>query len=258
MRDPDEGLHADGTIRTGASADRIREPFTQLLVDVAAGVRERAPDASVHVYGSVATGQANAPTSDVDLLTIGLSSDDAAELTERFTRRYAGVCRGVEVGAARDDDFVGDRDEAYGNRVFLRHYCVLLAGPDRDRSTQPFAGDLRAARGFNGDIGRHRDRWATQLDTVAPTILGRRIARKTLLAAAAIVSVHDRTWTTDRTIAARRLGVVDPILDAGLAELLAWSADVETADETGVRSALQDVVDPIVRRFSDEIGLWDG
>lgn len=256
MRDPDEGLDADGSIRTGASADRIREPFAQLLVDVAAGVRERAPDASVHVYGSVATGQAIAPTSDVDLLTIGLPSHDAAELTELFSRRYASVCRGVEVGAAADDDFVGDRDEAYGNRVFLRHYCVLLAGPDRDRSTEPFAGDVRAARGFNGDIGRHRDRWRAQLGSVEPAALGRRIARKTLLAVAALVSVQDATWTTDRPIAAQRLGEIDPSVAGDLAELLGWSDGRTEAAPDDVRRMLDVVVDEIVRRFADEIGLW--
>ncbi len=36
-------------------------------------------------------------------------------------------------------------DEAYGNRVFLRHYCLPLAGPDRLRGTAAFRADARAA-----------------------------------------------------------------------------------------------------------------
>ncbi|MCM0638919.1 hypothetical protein [Cellulomonas wangsupingiae] len=40
-----------------------------------------------------------------------------------------------------------------------------------------------------------------------------RVARKTLLAVAGLVSVHDHTWTTDRSRAVRRWCEIEPALD---------------------------------------------
>jgi hypothetical protein len=62
---------------------------------------------------------------------------------------------GVEVAAATSADLAGDTDAACGYRVFLRHYCVHLAGPDPSAGLPAFPADARAARGFNGDIGQH-------------------------------------------------------------------------------------------------------
>jgi hypothetical protein len=59
------------------------------------------------------------------------------------------------------------------------------------------------------------------------------VARKTLLAVAGIVSVHDRTWTTDRELAARRWAAVDPARAAGLTTLLDWSDDRASAGAAG-------------------------
>jgi predicted nucleotidyltransferase len=84
--------------------------------------------ASLYVYGSVANGTARPGSSDVDLLSIDLP--DASLLGQRLSARYVGICRGVEVAAATVADLSGDTDAAYGYRVFLRHYCVHLAGPD--------------------------------------------------------------------------------------------------------------------------------
>lgn len=96
------------------------------------------------------------------------------------------------------DDFVGESDEAYGNRVFLKHYCVRLAGPDIAAAWPACKADARAARGFNGDIARHAARWREATSNRS----ARRIARKTLLALAGLVSVQEGIWTTDRRTAA--------------------------------------------------------
>ena len=109
-------------------------------------------------------------------------------------------CRGVEIAAAAAVDLAGDTDAAYGSRVFLRHYCVHLAGPDPSAGLPAFPAGARAARGFNGDIGQHVRRWRQELESraVVADLLGTRTARKTLLAAAGLVSVRDRTWTIPR------------------------------------------------------------
>ena len=256
MTDPYEGMAPDGTIETGARRDRVAAIFEPVLSD--AVVLLGAGDAALYVYGSVVNGSARPGSSDVDLLTIGFR--DAATLGERLSARYADRTRGVEVAAAGAADYLGDTDEAYGNRVFLRHYCVHLTGPDPSITLPRFPADARAARGFNGDLDRHLRRWQQALTagTAAPEVLGVRVARKTLLALAGLVSVHDHTWTTDRSRAVRRWGEIEPGLAAPLERLHSWTQGTDRPTLRHVEEAVADdgIVAAIVERFSSMVGLW--
>lgn len=256
MRDPLEGLTAAGLIRTGADRARIPQRFLTLLDVAVDRIRATAPEATVYLYGSVATGTARPPESDVDLLTIGLYADIAAAIGRELSIEFTDVCRGVDIAAGTPEDFHGDSDEAYGGRVFLHHYCVHLAGSDLDRATAGFPGDRRAARGFNGDIAVHAARWRRDLGGSDTTVLARRVARKTLLSVAGLVSIHDATWTTDREHAARRWQQIHPELAHGLDELVAWSSPPATADPARVAARLDTTVDQIVHQFAHDIGLW--
>lgn len=256
MADPGEGVAADGTILTGARRCRVPAAFEPVLADAVACLG--GSGASLYVYGSVANGTVRPGSSDIDLLSIGLP--EAETVGQGLSARYARLCRGVEIAAAEAADFVGEADQAYGNRVFLRHYCVHLAGPDPSDGLRAFPADARAARGFNGDIARHCRRWRQRLEsrTVAVDQLGIRVARKTLLAVAGLVSVHDHTWTTDRSRAARRWGEIEPGLAAPLGQLLSWVNAERRPSPEEVHSALADdgVVAAIVDRFGSLIGLW--
>lgn len=254
MADPREGVTPDGLIVTGVRRDRVPSVFEPVLAYVLGRV---APDVSVYAYGSVANGTASVPTSDVDLLTIGLPAADASALGAAASAAFAEVCRGVEIVAATPDDYVGEGDEAYGNRVFLRHYCLHLAGPDPSVGQPGFSADARAARGFNGDIERLLSRWRAALGRDDAGALARRIARKSLLAVAGLVSVHDGTWTTDRTAAAARWGEIEPSLGPGLARLLTLcDGGGATEEETAALLAAGGVVERIAMRFAADIGLW--
>lgn len=258
MADPWEGLAADGTIVTGADRSRVPVEFEPLLAEAAALASECR--ASLYVYGSVANGTVRPGLSDVDLLSVGLADPPTAGRV--LSARYAGLCRGVEISAATAADLVGDSDAAYGFRVFLRHYCVHLAGPDPSAAFPAFPADARAARGFNGDIAGHLRRWrqALESETAAEDLLGVRVARKTLLAVAGLVSVHDRTWTTDRARATRRWGEIEPDLVAPLGELLSWAMAERRPASGEVRLTLAGdaIVAAVVDRFASLIGLWPG
>jgi uncharacterized protein len=56
VADPDEGIAADGTIRTGAQRDRVPALFEPVLTDAVAILAESG--ASLYVYGSAANGTA--------------------------------------------------------------------------------------------------------------------------------------------------------------------------------------------------------
>jgi uncharacterized protein len=253
--DPWEGVAADGTIVTGADRGRVPAVFAPVLADAAAFASECG--ASLYVYGSVATGAVRVGSSDVDLLSIGLP--DALGVGRLLSARYADLCRGVEFAAATAEDLVGETDAAYGFRVFLRHYCVHLAGPDLSVGLPAFPADARAARGFNGDIARHLRQWRRALESQTPeSNVGIRAARKTLLAVAGLVSVQDRTWTTDRARAARRWGAIEPRLAAPLGQLLSWATAQRSPASGEVRPALAEggIVAVVAERFASLIGLW--
>ena len=256
MHDPLEGLTESGKIRTGVSRTRIPGRYTPLLDAAIKTIIEAVPEASIYLYGSVATGTAQVPDSDVDLLAVGVPAEAASSIADALSDEFADLCRGVEIGAAAAGDFAGTTDETHGNRVFLHHYCVLLAGAEVDRATLPFSGDHRAARGFNGDIGRHLESWRERVNELDAKILGRRAARKTLLAVAGLVSVHDSTWTTDRHRAAARWGELHPDLAGGLDELLDWSSQRTRPTDDRVTRHLDTTIGQIVDQFIADIGLW--
>jgi uncharacterized protein len=255
MADPEEGVAPDGTIRTGARRDRVPAAFEPVLADAVAFLGNSG--ASLYVYGSVANGTVRPGSSDVDLLSIGLPG--SAVLGRRLSERYADRCRGVDVAMVTAAELAGDTDASYGWRAFLRHYCVHLAGPDPAAALPAFPADARAARGLNGDLGWDQRRWRQTLDSgTAADELGVRVARKTLLAVAGLVSVHDRTWTTDRLRAVRRWGECEPGLAVQLARLLSWATRERRPAPREVASALADdgIVSMIAERFDRLIGLW--
>ncbi|MCP4307425.1 MAG: hypothetical protein GY788_21645 [bacterium] len=256
MHDPNEGITPDGTIITGASRARVASAF-EPVIDAAISATARHPDVSLYLYGSAATGVAVIPTSDVDLVSIGLSTAAASGASTALSARFAAISRGVDVGAAQPSHYEGDSDESYGNRVFLRHYCVYLAGPDRHSSLPAFAADAKAARGLNGDIARYATRWREDLLGGAdPHPLSRHVARKTLLAVAGLVSINDHTWTTDRSSAALRWATLRPQLAEDLETLARWSTGDATGDQEAIRTMLDGAVNTIVAEFASTIGLW--
>ena len=258
MRDPTEGLTATGTIVTGARRDRVPAPFEPVLARAGSAVRAAYPSGSLYVYGSVATGQAELARSDVDLVTIGIADEVAAVIGAELSEVFGDICRGVEIAGAQPGDFKGSSDEAYGNRVFLRHYCVHVAGPVYPVDLAGFPGDARAVRGFNGDIAQHAQRWHTDLDATASNTcdLARRVARKTLLAVAGLVSVHDRTWTTDRSAAALRWAQIEPLTATGMEQLLGWTDAVADVSASTVRETLDDTIQSVITAFASAVGLW--
>jgi predicted nucleotidyltransferase len=257
LHDPLEGIGGDGTIVTGARHARIAPDFRPVLESALERLRNAGGAPSLYVYGSVATGMARVGSSDVDLVTLGFDAGVARKLAAELSEEYRGLCRSVELGPAQWSDYEGPGDEAYGNRVFLRHYCVHLAGLDFASTLPNFAADSAAARGFNGDIHLLASRWRAELAESDPDLLGRRVARKTLFAVAGLVSIHDGTWTTDRVAASRRWSEVKPGLAAELATLVAWG-DVlpPTPTKSDIQAVLESVIPDVVDEFRDRIGLW--
>jgi uncharacterized protein len=251
MHDPREGVTPDGLIRTGATHDAIVPAWTPVLQDAVAAVAGRA---SLYVYGSVATGCAVVPASDVDLLSVGLPAHEAKRIAADLSVRYSARCREVSIAPAAWAELEAASDEGHGLRVFLRHYCVHLAGDDPADELPAYPADRRAARGFNGDIAQHLRRWELEADNGADVgRLATRIARKTLLAVAGLVSMRDATWSTDRRTSARRWNELEP--GAPVEALVGW-LETPPSDRAAIHEVIEGPVTEIVRSFRSEIGLW--
>jgi hypothetical protein len=252
VHDPWEGVTPDGMIRTGASRRAIAARYDPVLRAAIDAVADRG---SLYVYGSVATGTARVPTSDVDLLTIGVPRPEASQIATDLSVRFRDRCREVSIGPASWEDHGADTDEGYGLQVFLRHYCVHLGGADPAADLPEHPADARAARGFNGDIARHRARWLVGLEEGRDVArLGTRIARKTLLAVAGLVSMRDATWSTDRRGCAARWAELEP--DPHFGTLVAW-LDAPPQDPEEIHRVLLGPVAGVIEAFESDIGLWD-
>jgi hypothetical protein len=252
-------------IRTGVAPDCIPAAFVPIIAAAIARFEDwrvdgsAGEDAALLLYGSVATGMARVGASDVDLIALGVDPAAAAALGSELGERFGELCCSAEIGTGDIDGHLGADDESYGARVFLRHYCVLLAGRDPVPGSSSYAGDIAAARGLNGDIGHALEAWRRDYAANAnPASLRRGIARKTLLAIAMLASIRDRTWTTDRQEGADRWRRHRPDLADALATLLAWS-DGECADLAAVAAMLppDGVIERVVADYAADIGLWD-
>ena len=146
-RDPAEGVDADGYLVTGAAVANIPPAYQRVIADCVAALTAYPELDGLYLYGSVATGQARPPDSDLDLLALWTSPADASATAAALSARHAAVVREVGLAEASVDSLSDDAD-----RCFLKHYCVPLAGRDR-RDDLPRCRPSRAlALGFTGDL----------------------------------------------------------------------------------------------------------
>lgn len=209
--DPDEGLDADGFLVTGAARERVPAAYEPVLADA---VAELGGDRvhGLYVYGSVATGRARPPSSDVDLLVLATEPVDVSSVRTRLSTRYAALAREVApVVMTLQELRAGVADQA-----FLRHYCVLLAGTAV--GLPRFRPSRALVEGFSGDLHAAIDGWLSTLD-------GRGAARALLLAAATRESLAHGGWTTDRATAARLVRAHHPEWTSDVDRAVRWTTD---------------------------------
>jgi predicted nucleotidyltransferase len=235
--DPDEGLDADGYLTTGVARDRVPPAYEPVLADAVARLRATLGDRlhGLYLYGSVATGRAVAPDSDVDLLALCTTLAGLPEVEnigKKLSTRHAELVREVAVARATLAELRSDDDAGLGNRAFLKHYCVCLDGVDL-RPDLPRCRPSRAlAAGFTADL-------AADLAGVRAYQqgAGRRAARRLLLAAAVLESVAHGGWTTDRATGAALVTLHHPEWTDDVDRALRWSAG-RPADPAEVRDFL--------------------
>jgi hypothetical protein len=227
-RDPAEGVDADGYLVTGASLAAVPIGYQPVVVDCVDSLTAAFGDRldGLYLYGSVATGQARPPESDLDLLAVWTSTVDAGAVRSTvaaLSTRHSAVVREVGLAEATLESLNGEAD-----RCFVKHYCVPLAGRDL-RATFPRCRPSRAlADGFNDDLESVVHRLRSTVDDARSAAdrvaAARKAARRLLLAVATIESVSHATWSTDRATGAALLVQHHPEWTDVARRALDWSA----------------------------------
>lgn len=90
----------------------------------------------LYVYGSVATGQARPPRSDLDLYAVTRQPAVAAcrSVGHVLSGQFAGTVRGVGISTVVLDAVWADDAAGQAERCFIRHYCRARPAPAAARS----------------------------------------------------------------------------------------------------------------------------
>lgn len=231
----------DGTITTGAAPGRIPPVYAVLVDDAVETLSGALGDTlhSLYLYGSVATGQARPPGSDLDLIVVleHLVPEVVGAAAGELSGRHRHLVREVGIGSV--DVATLNRGDATGHaeRCFLKHYAVHLAGSDLRLAYPPCQSTAQLAAGFNGNLctvlAETRRRLASEDDEGARAELAARVCRKILMAAATLLSVRDGDWSTDRSEAVELVRRHAPDLGALAADALRWCDSTPPADTNG-------------------------
>jgi len=216
-RDPAEGVDADGYLVTGAALVNIPPAYRPVVDDCVAALTAFPELDGLYLYGSVATGRARPPDSDLDLLALWTSTVDVSATVATLSARHAAVVREVGLAEAGVESLADEAD-----RCFLKHYCVPLAGRDRRADLPRCRPSRRLALGFAGDLPVLLRSIADTAPT--PEVAARRAARRLLLGVATIESASHGTWTTDRATGAALLSRHHPEWTDVAGRALAMSA----------------------------------
>jgi hypothetical protein len=216
-RDPAEGVDADGYLVTGAARANIPPAYRPVVDDCVAAMTAFPELDGLYLYGSVATGRARPPDSDLDLLALWTSTVDVSATVATLSARHAAVVREVGLAEAGVESLADEAD-----RCFLKHYCVPLAGRDRRADLPRCRPSRRLALGFAGDLPVLL---RSIVDTApTPEVAARKAARRLLLGVATIESASHGTWTTDRATGAALLSRHHPEWTDVAGRALAMSA----------------------------------
>jgi predicted nucleotidyltransferase len=240
-----EGLDGDGFIVTAVGADMIPVAYRPVLAACVTVLRARLADlVVVYLYGSVATGRARQPESDVDLLIVladqaehGVIDGIAVELSDRFRD----VAREVGLAVVTLAELWADDLDGLGVRCFIKHYCVPVDGDD----VRPLLAACRAspevAWAFNHNTAvavADAQRCLAQARTAEEVRqVCRRVARKVTLSATSLASIVESTWTTDRRRAAEIITLRYPHWTLAAADALRWCS-APTSSRAAVRAFL--------------------
>ncbi|WP_420863219.1 hypothetical protein [Algirhabdus cladophorae] len=203
------GVDDEGFIKTEVMASKIQVPYFKLVEDVKNRLGHVTGNQlhGLHLYGSVVTGKAQVPTSDLDVLVV-LRQQPTETLTSQIktaeaalSQKYSHIARDVAVGITFPKEIDAD---LYGIGCFIKHLCVCVLGEEMQASLPRFKPTQQVAKAFNGDFEKVREKYLSQLETTPPEGISRlseQISRKFIRTGFSLVTAREQSWTTDPQMA---------------------------------------------------------
>jgi len=160
---------------------------------------------SIYLYGSVGTGKARSPSSDLDLLVVlhtkpspGTKSD-ISMLEAILSKKYQKLFREVGITITYKSLCVKSK-ESYGWRFFLTVLCDRMYGPKLYTTEMKFFPSKKLARNLHGDIRTNIEAASKKIrnaDPVPARLQSRSIMKKIIRTGFSIVMEQENLWTVD-------------------------------------------------------------
>ena len=160
---------------------------------------------SLYLYGSVATGKAKSPTSDLDILVILNEPVTEAlnagfvELGENLSQKYIELFREVGIGVT-DINEVLHGEDPLGWRFFMQVLCVKMYGEELYDEVKEFRPTTKLARELQSDLTRVLKSAIEKIEKLSGAkqkLTIRAAMKKIIRAAFGLVMERENYWTVD-------------------------------------------------------------
>lgn len=160
---------------------------------------------SIYLYGSVATGKAKSPTSDLDLVVVlkekptSKFKSELKELEKSLSKKYQKAFREVGFAITYKNEVLRGK-EAFGWRFFLTILSVKIFGDNLFQKEMKFSPSRKLARNLHSDIEKNIEETKKKIknaNSEEAKLQIKSIMKKIIRTAFSIVMEDENYWTTD-------------------------------------------------------------
>lgn len=193
-------------IKKEVALKKIPEKYKPIVADVKSELLEFSDKLhSIYLYGSVATGKAKSPTSDLDLVVVLKTKptselkSELKELEKTLSKKYQKTFREVGFAITYKNEVLRGK-EAFGWRFFLTILSVKIFGDNLFHKEIKFSPTKKLARNLHLDISKNIQEAMRKIkssnDDEAKLQI-KSIMKKIIRTAFSIVMEKENYWTTD-------------------------------------------------------------
>jgi predicted nucleotidyltransferase len=160
---------------------------------------------SIYLYGSVATGKAKSPTSDLDLVVVLKAKPtpklkaQIKELELSLSKKYQDVFREVGFAVTYKNEILRGK-ESYGWKFFLKVLSVKIFGDNLFQKDTKFSPTKLLARNLHSDVYKNIEEAKRKIkssNSQEAKLQIKSIMKKIIKTAFSIVMENENYWTTD-------------------------------------------------------------
>jgi predicted nucleotidyltransferase len=193
-------------IKKEVALNKIPARYKPIVEDVKSELLEFSDKIhSIYLYGSVATGKAKSPTSDLDLVVVLKAKptlrlkNKLKELEKSLSIKYQKAFREVGFAITYKNEVLRGK-EAFGWRFFLTILSVKIFGDNLFHKEMKFSPSRKLARNLHSDIEKNIEEAKKKIKSANSDdakLQIKSIMKKIIRTAFSIVMEVENYWTTD-------------------------------------------------------------